>query len=613
MQVERSEIIDKSTVVAEAYMYDNALQEKDAVIIELQKKLRYLEFESKQELTQALNQVEQERLKNDSLTLLVQQYRSNERNLVQLDEEIIRLREENVSLQRQLIAASKEVHEATELSRVKDALEAELAKIQDGAVEALLEKERELTDLREHHSRELQLLESDKTALHSKLLTSIASLEADLRASEQRNENLLAELESKRVESERNLERFHEGKASKSELIDELTKLDERLRESEANYEKLSRQLLAAEATHNQEISVLQQLLEETRTATREVNGEDREAVISRYQLQLAELRRASEEQIQLRNKVIETLEGELSSQQRRAGSLESETKRLAEANASLSMRLELVEKLKSDAEGRLEAAEAAFASKLDEALMAKGKLELELLAVHACEETPPRHQTLASSTFEGPYRPLSKELQELNVDFSGLRCTSPKMRMNFIEFDRLRADLEKTKEENEHLLNVLDEMEKSHREEIERCTTIERQRDELMLELKKIQESYHLEVANLQEQAMRVGQELLMREVAKAHVPLNAELESLRAENRSLQSLVEKNQHHLLEEIKFLREELRIAENVSLEAKLQFAQVANEKDFFKNQHKLLLAFVHSHNMKVDPRLELRHLPLRST
>eukprot|EP01017_Pseudomicrothorax_dubius_P033648 TRINITY_DN4524_c0_g1_i14.p1 TRINITY_DN4524_c0_g1~~TRINITY_DN4524_c0_g1_i14.p1 ORF type:complete len:576 (-),score=179.62 TRINITY_DN4524_c0_g1_i14:179-1906(-) len=516
----------------------------------------------------------------------------------------------------------------------KEELEDELTRIKTGAIEALIEKENELIELREQlasvtdakHPAEHTLrdisnrlslggkgspaafreksavevlecenasllerisqLEEEKATISTKTLDVLRAFEAEAKAAEERLLVANEELKTKAAEVETLREALAENKEYKSEWIEEMTRMDERLREVERRNDRLVAEIRQKEAVHAEEVALLRKMVEDPRPRSPEVHSSDhKDKAIAKLERLLSETKRHSEDQMSLRNGVIQNLNGEITEANKRLTTAEAELVKVTDRNAVLELRVEVLEKLKVDLEARSEMIESEYRSKLTELMIKKGQLEGELHLIRG------EHDTInfGSNHSLSPridMQPLSKELEEAGFDLGDPRQASPFQKQALASA-------------YEEITALQDQI----------CV-LKKEKVQLEAELKNMQESYRIEVKNLQEQAKRAGQELVAKEIMVVKAALSAELETVKNENQRLQNFIIHNQKQFADELNFLREELKLAENTAIDAKLQFAQAASDKDYYQLKYKQLLAFMKRHDIKIDPNQEKKRLSI---
>ena len=170
-------------------------------------------------------------------------------------------------------------------------------------------------------------------------------------------------------------------------------------------------------------------------------------------------------------------------------------------------------------------------------------------------------------------------------------------------KLDEVIFELVLLKEENEKLKKKLENFEEIKRKnknlEIY-CKEMDTLNNELKLEIENSKENCEFEIGKYKEQNEALwneNQKLINEQLNNEKnnkKPENYESileknEEIKIENNNLKITHENDKIEWLQEKKFIESELKLAENVTIEAKLKYAEVATDKDYYHFKYKEML------------------------
>ena len=161
------------------------------------------------------------------------------------------------------------------------------------------------------------------------------------------------------------------------------------------------------------------------------------------------------------------------------------------------------------------------------------------------------------------------------------------KLEDELIELQKENSNLKLELQELNKIL--LQEIEKNKTKEAELTKNNQNQRRQTLEGLKLFPAGF---LENIQIQNQGQG----LENIEKAFL----QLENLTQEKKEMENKYFKLKREYEEEKKFLEEELKHTEEAAIEAKLQFAIIATEKDYFEHEHKIIIHELKKKKINID-------------
>lgn len=168
---------------------------------------------------------------------------------------------------------------------------------------------------------------------------------------------------------------------------------------------------------------------------------------------------------------------------------------------------------------------------------------------------------------------------------------------INVEKITKLEKELSELQKENVTLKlefqeankNLLQEIEKTNMREAEITKNNQQNRRQTLEGLKKFPPNF---LENMQLQNQGQGYESIEKAIQQ--------LENLNNEKKEIEGKFYKLKREYEEEKIFLENELKKTEETAVEAKLQYAIIATEKDYFEHEHKLIIQELKRKNINID-------------
>lgn len=684
------EIIDleTDTVISTTQNY----KEKNyAMIDELNKKLRFIKFESDKKIKSLEEEIDEYKDKlmkisnqqnNKSYQQITMELEKNLTNAenelcnyrqteTDLKKQILNLKSENVSLRNDTEKIAKlleDEKELEELRLLKQNIEEFQTKVKESAIETIIEKEKELELMRDKiqendvfYQAQINSLTNEIHDLQEKLFKSGIFLRdsSDINMEKLENDNHMQEIEKMRqqfdLERSEMRDRFNilsneleqqalnfeqqklcfemeitekahekikeqlEATSSKEyDLLEELQKYDDQIKNYELSTKELEKKLKNQEERNNKNIETYKKKIEELEKII-----ENKESDFKKQDKlgdKMKEMKQEMQGQIQENDNVIKSLEKLKEKDRQKILQLEGENKKY----------IQIIEKLKISQQN-LELIKSDFEEKNKQILKENEELKSELIksviAIHKTSEDPyldvpiaidkskhmqPRATTMSLFKELKGFEEVT-QLEDTNPNnnfFSGMVTPNiaaidrvkkmdfgfSKRKFSFIDKtseEMLQKKIAQLETENENLKQELESMKQSLFQELEKQKNKE-------FDLTK-QQQHHRRESLLGIQL--IPQEILEKLRNEGIIEGNAsalsletfekafqQLERANSDKKELESKFYKLKREYEEEKIFLEGELKHAEEMAIDAKLQYAIIATEKDYFEHEHKIIVS-----------------------
>ena len=433
--------------------------------------------------------------------------------------------------------------------------------------------------------------EAENQSLNKRMSEIITTFETESRENEFQISSLKTTLAEKNLEVERMKQDLENSKSSLLIWMGELQQTDDCRNEWETKYYevRIREQLL------ERELSILKKKMEDPNKTGHQTPRNDDKPWASRksscdsvvivdkfdgmkwkFERQIHDL----EAQIKTRNEMVSMMTKEHEEKRRIITTIGLEKSKLRIDAQELQQRVEFLTKHNVELERRLEVNQTDFNAKIKELLLLKGCLELDL---QKAKELENKNDLESTSDRKSSLQSQLEEISEHTVSILGLAKNDATKTTETSFIPENRGDHWKAKFEHEAKLKL--EMEsRLRRTEAEMAKLIESFTRQSQTQLQKATRAQNLELTS-------------SKDVSFIKSTLVSELEGVKTENMRLQTFILNSQKQFAEEIAFLREELKLTENASLEVKKKGSKSQSDKEYYQNKYNQLVSWLKKQNL----------------